>query len=238
MRKNVSLDTSSSWDEKWKLVFKNYQNDLRHGEYIASLFTSKNDSILEIGAGSFRDTAFLNRAGYHCSGIDFSDEAVSLAQQEFPEYSSRFHKMDALKLDFPDKSFDISFSNGFIGLFDAEVIHKLLREQIRVTRKHIVITVHNAHNKQFLDYFERMKIQDPLFNISFFNKQEMTKIFHEHGLNPKVFPVGKQKKHWEDWLIKNKLSYPLLMQACFRLPESLCLKRSERLLCLATLKEK
>ncbi|MCC5902970.1 MAG: class I SAM-dependent methyltransferase [Halomonas sp.] len=237
MKDNTSLDTSVSWDEKWKLVFKNYQNDLRHGYYIKSIFTEKSLSILEIGAGSFRDTAFLNRAGYNCHGIDFSDESVSLAKQEFPDLQDQFHKMNALKLNFPDKSFDISFSNGFIGLFDANTIHALIKEQIRVTKKYIVLTVHNGHNKQFRNYFEKMKEKDPLFNITFFEKQDMKKIFNEHNLRLKVLPVGKQKKHWEDWLIKQNLSIPILMRACFKLPTSISLNRSERLLCIAKIKE-
>lgn len=237
MKKNAALDTSTSWDEQWKLLFKNYQHDLRHGYYIKSIFASKKASILEIGAGSFRDTAFLNRAGYICHGIDFSDESVSLAKMEFPDIKNRFHRMNALDLEFADKSFDISFSNGFIGLFDETTIHSLIREQIRVTKEYVVLTVHNGHNKQFSNYFEEKKKEDPLFDITFFKKREMQSLFEAHGLDVKIIPVGKQKKHWEDWLIKKDMAHPALMKLCFKISGKLALHRSERLLCIARVKE-
>ena len=46
-----------------------------------------------------------------------------------------FKKADAFNLPFDDDSFDVCFSQGFLEHFSDDDIRKLLREQLRVSRK-------------------------------------------------------------------------------------------------------
>ena len=80
--------SSNDWDKKWAEIFSQYQNDLRHAYYIHAMLAPEEKRILEIGAGSFRDMAELRRRGVDCEGMDFSIEAVNLAKDRFPKFSS------------------------------------------------------------------------------------------------------------------------------------------------------
>ena len=74
------LVTSEEWNKKWSGIFEHYQNDTRHAYYINAMRHRKEKKILELAAGSFRDIAFLNRSGLDGYGMDFSTDAVTLAQ--------------------------------------------------------------------------------------------------------------------------------------------------------------
>ena len=69
------------WNKEWDLWFDHYQQDKRHAYYINAVLEDGVDSILEIAAGSFRDTNTLNMLGRNCHGIDFSQSAVSKAKE-------------------------------------------------------------------------------------------------------------------------------------------------------------
>jgi len=69
--------------------------------------------LLEIGAGSFRDVAALNRWGVFGEGVDFSSESVERARKIQPAFSDKIKQMDAACLDYPDGAFDLTYHNGF-----------------------------------------------------------------------------------------------------------------------------
>lgn len=225
---------ADDWDRKWVDIFAHYQNDIRHGHYIHALLHRDERHILEIAAGSFRDVAALNRWGRTGTGMDFSEEAVRLAKEQFPEYVSRFHQMSAFDMSFSDKSFDVTYHNGFWILFSDKEILALAKEQARVTRKRMIVTVHNGHNSQFVGYFDRMRQSDPLYDIRFFSVEEITHLMRTVCDDVQVIPVGKQKKRWEDWLIKNGCTHPLLLRPCLQWQGHALLDNSERLLCIGT----
>lgn len=229
------LSSPGDWDQKWAEVFDQYQADLRHAYYIRALRRPDEQRLLEIAAGSFRDMAALNRMGVECSGADFSPESVSLAKERFPELAKRMFEMDAFGFDFPDQAFDLTYHNGFWVLFSDEEIDRLAREQARVTRSRMIVTVHNAHNSGFKAYFDRMVETDSLFNIRFFHKDEIASIMARHCKRVRVIPVGKAKKGYEDTLIRLGLGQRLPLKACFALSGQRLLERSERLLCIGEL---
>lgn len=228
----TKLATAQDWDKTWVQVFDKYQADLRHAFYIRALKKRSEKHVLEIAAGSFRDMAALNRMGVACSGADFSSEAVELARQRFPTLAERIHRMDAFKFDFPDKAFDLTYHNGFWGLFSNEDIYKLAAEQARISGRRMMATVHNAHNLQFKAYFDRVVQADPLFNIRFFHADEITELMGAHCSRVTVVPVGKAKKKYEDTLIAAGLGHPALLDLCFKVSGQRFLESSERLLCI------
>ncbi|PKM28734.1 MAG: SAM-dependent methyltransferase [Gammaproteobacteria bacterium HGW-Gammaproteobacteria-11] len=229
------LSSPRDWDLKWAEVFDKYQADLRHAYYIRALKCRNERSLLEIAAGSFRDMAALNRMRVNCSGADFSPEAVSLAKERFPALASQMFEMDAFRFNFPDQAFDLTYHNGFWGLFSDEEIDQLAREQARVTRGRMIATVHNAHNTSFKEYFDRVVETDPLFNIRFFHKDEIASIMSRHCKRVRVIPVGKAKKGYEDTLIRLGLGQRMFLKTCFALSGQRLLERSERLLCIGEL---
>lgn len=227
---------ADAWDKKWADIFAHYQNDIRHGHYIRALLRDDERHVLEMGAGSFRDVAALNRWGWTGEGMDFSGAAVQRAKQQFAEYAALFHHMSAFDMPFADRSFDVTYHNGFWVLFSDEDIRALAKEQARVTQGRMIATVHNSHNHQFFDYFERMKQTDPLYDIRFFSVDEITQLMRTVCDDVVVIPVGKQKKRWEDWLIKQGLAHPLLLRQCLLRQGHALLDNSERLLCIGTVR--
>lgn len=236
LRNLEPASSSEGWDKKWADIFDHYQNDLRHAYYIHALLESEERHVLEIAAGSFRDMAELRRRGIDCEGMDFSPESITRARRHFPDFSDAIHQMSAFDMSFPDKSFDVSYHNGFWVLFTDEQIKALAAEQARISRRRIIATVHNAHNRQFADYFERKKAEDPLYDIRFFEADEMTELMKEACTDVIVVPVGKGKQHHEDLLIKNGVTDPATLRTCLTEVGSKYLESSERLMCIGTLR--
>lgn len=230
-----TLTTIDEWDNKWHDIFEHYQQDTRHAHYINAVRKRRERRILEIAAGSFRDIALLNRSDIEGYGIDFSSEAVSLAQQYYPEQCTRFRVMDAAHLDWQDSYFDLSYHNGFWGLFADNDIQRMAAEQARVTQHRMIVTVHNAHNVGFGAYFDRKKQEDSLFDVRFFTVDEMLHFMQPLCRKVTIIPVGKGKKTHEDWLIGHGLHQPALIKAMFTLSGMRYLARSERLMCIGEL---
>jgi len=234
-----NLDPGSSsddWDKKWADIFDHYQNDLRHAYYIHAMLVAGEQHVLEIGAGSFRDMAELRRRGIDCEGMDFSLEAVERAKRQFLEFTDSIHHASAFSMPFADKAFDVTYHNGFWVLFSDTQIRELATEQARVSRSRMIATVHNAHNKQFVDYFDRKKADDPLYDIRFFEMEEISALMRETCHNVTVVPVGKGKQHHEDLLIRSGVTDPAAVRACLMDSGLKYLESSERLMCIGSVR--
>jgi len=92
----------------------------------------------------------------------------------------------------------VTYHNGFWGLFDAEQVRFLAKEQARVTRCRMIATVHNAHNVEFVKYFDRMKSEDALYDIKFYTIAEISTLMAEVCDDVHVIPVGKNGLRHED----------------------------------------
>jgi hypothetical protein len=223
------------WDLKWKHYFEKYQADLRHAHYINSLIGNVG-SFLEIGAGSFRDCNYLFNIGYDITGIDFSNFSVEQARKNFPLFSDRILQSNAFETTFSDFNFDVSYHNGFFSLFNDQQIKNLIQEQIRITKKIISCTVHNAHNKEFFKYFDELSKKDSLYNIRFFEQDEILEIMLPYCSDVKIYPVGRGKKQHEDYLIKLGITNPFIIRNYIKNFSKNKINTSERLLCIGKIK--
>jgi len=186
------MNTQEFWQTTWQKHSKSYARTIALQAYHLSFILRPQDHhLLEIGAGSFRDTARLNHWGYNCTGCDFSHEAVRLAQGNFPSYAEKLLVQDAAHLQFADKSFDVSFHSGFFGYFeDTALLNQLVYEQVRVTRNRIVCTVHNKLNTALHTGFADKAREDRLFDIRFFEPQEVVDLLQPYCTRVEVFPYG------------------------------------------------
>ncbi|MDB9538588.1 class I SAM-dependent methyltransferase [Anabaenopsis arnoldii] len=233
------LRDKNYWDSEWVKIFDRYQNDTRFAHYLYAFLESNEKKIIEIGAGSFRDMAKINNWGLECYGIDFSDKSVEKAKMQFPEYENFIIQADAFQLPFNDKCFDVSYHNGFWSNFsNNDEINLLVSEQYRVTSKRMMVAVHNAHNASFVEYFNNLKTDDPLYTARFFTISEVTYLLEKYCDDIKIVPVGKGKKLYEDYLINLDIGTPENLRKCFNYHQMDLLESSERLLCIGTVKSK
>lgn len=180
------------WSAAWKAHHRRYVARPSYQAYYLYCVLPRNAKrLLELGAGSFRDTAQLNQWGYDCTGTDFSPEAVALAQRTYPQWAQRFHTADATALPFGSKSFDVSFHSGLFACFeDDTMIKAILQEQARVSQIAMVCTVHNAHNEALQEQFHLKAQSDPLYQIRFFSREEITQLMHPYCERVLLYPFG------------------------------------------------
>jgi ubiquinone/menaquinone biosynthesis C-methylase UbiE len=235
--KKPLINNEETWSVKWEEYFDRYQKDLRHAFYIRSLLKPKG-KFLEIGAGSFRDCNLLYSRGYDIYGVDFCASTVEKAKKKFSLMRERILQMDAFNLSFDDNFFNTSYHNGFFVLFNDNEIDKLLKEQYRVSSEFIICTVHNSHNKDFVRYFENLSSRDSLYNIRFFEKDEIVSLMNPYCSEVKVLPVGKQKKYKEDFLINKGITHPLILGNYLKHLNKKDIQNSEKLLCIGKIKKK
>ena len=84
--------------EDWKII--------ERSEFLALLKSEYKQSLLEIGAGHGRDSKFFQENGFQVTCIDLSPEMVKLCRQK----GLHAYVMDMVNLDFPDNSFDATYS--------------------------------------------------------------------------------------------------------------------------------
>lgn len=96
--------------------------------------------VLEIGAGTGRDTVELARRGLHAVALDASPEAWRLAALAEPGLRGRgIVGGDAMHLPFPDAVFDAVFHQGVLEHFGNPTA--FLRENHRITRPGGILVV-------------------------------------------------------------------------------------------------
>lgn len=134
-------------------------------------------SILECAGGSCRDSRYLAVNGVDATGSDFDQKTVDYLQQRFPNSPLKMLRLDAFSTNLEKNSFDVVFNNGFWVLFESDKkIAELLNEQIRVAKELAIVLVHNKKNKRLMDIFKKKSEQDSLYNIRFFDREDLEKI--------------------------------------------------------------
>ncbi|MBI5139997.1 MAG: class I SAM-dependent methyltransferase [Candidatus Vogelbacteria bacterium] len=91
----------------------------------------KGGDVLDVGCGSGMVSELFDN-GY--IGIDKELSEVESAKKKYP--NSRFETMDATKINFPDSSFDLSFSVAVFHHLSDDECARVLHEMFRVTKEH------------------------------------------------------------------------------------------------------
>lgn len=186
------LVNSNWWSTAWKTYHKEYVCSVAYqAYYLYSVLPTDVHKILELGAGSFRDTAQLYRWGYDSWGTDFSGEAVALAKETYPYLSGRIFPCDCTNIPVSNKSFDVCFHNGLLVCFeDNSVVHATIAEQSRVAKRIIVSTVHNSLNVPLKKIFSQKSVSEPLYAIRFFGPDEICSLLKPYCKRVEVYPYG------------------------------------------------
>ncbi|OGO50366.1 MAG: hypothetical protein A2148_12380 [Chloroflexi bacterium RBG_16_68_14] len=124
--------------------YRHLRNVLHHLPMFRALRKLRPGRVLEVGAGSGSHSIFVSYFCPHVVSIDFSRPLIERCVHHNQKLRGRAHflAMDAFQLAFPDRAFDVVFSQGFFEHFSDEEISRLLAEQSRVARR-VVLSVPN-----------------------------------------------------------------------------------------------
>lgn len=133
------------WDEFWTAAGSAgevYDNDGRIAAHLLQVADTRGMLVLEVGAGTGRDAAFLAGRGARVVALDFSRPALALMREALPDgVVVEPVCADAFALPFRDATFDLVFHQGLLEHFRNPL--EMLAEQRRVLRPggHILVDV-------------------------------------------------------------------------------------------------
>ncbi len=108
------MDIQNAYNE-WSETYDSNENLTRDldQEVIRNLLGGLQfDSILEIGCGTGKNTAFLSQIGHDVRAVDFSQRMIAKAKEKAQAENVRFSMMDITRpWDFEDQSFDLIVCN-------------------------------------------------------------------------------------------------------------------------------
>ncbi len=123
------------WDEKQD-VEEVYSNAGRVLEHLSRVTELDGKLVLEIGAGSGRDSFPLAERGARVVQLDYAINSLRLLKRisESDGIPVRILGGDTFALPFPDGTFDVVFHQGLLEHFRPDVAQKLVKENVRVLK--------------------------------------------------------------------------------------------------------
>lgn len=177
-RENASM-------QEWKI--------LERSKFLSLLLLENKKSLLEIGAGTGRDSKFFKDQGFETTCIDLSPVMIEICKQK----GLNAQEMDMLDIKFPDNSFDAIFSlNSLLHLTKVEF--PIVMSKINsLLKPHgvVYLGIYGGHDfegiyeddfyrpKRFFSFFtdEQLKLQVSKFlNIISFDRIIVEKNNHLH----------------------------------------------------------
>ena len=124
------------WDEKQD-VDEVYSNAGRVLEHLSRIIELDGKLVLEIGAGTGRDSFPLAQRGARVVQLDYAVNSLKLLKKvsESERIPVQILGGDTFALPFRDGTFDIIFHQGLLEHFRPDVASKLVQENVRVLKK-------------------------------------------------------------------------------------------------------
>lgn len=132
--------TKSNWENFWKSktdvrdVYSNADRILRN---LRAVTDPKGKVVLEVGAGTGRDSFGLVTLGAEVVQLDYVESSLAIIRSLSKKEGIRVHIVqgDAFSLPFPDFTFDVVFHQGLLEHFREDDAQRLLSENVRVLRR-------------------------------------------------------------------------------------------------------
>ena len=135
-RESRKNDWETFWDEKQDTdeVYSNAGRVLRHLSKVTSLQKKK---VLEIGAGTGRDSFPLVENGATVIQLDYAENSLRILKRLADESNLPVGIVggDTFRLPFKEETFDVVFHQGLLEHFRKPLAEQMLRENIRVLKQ-------------------------------------------------------------------------------------------------------
>jgi SAM-dependent methyltransferase len=199
----VKESTRNDWESYWGSKEKAddvYSNSDRIARNLDKVVSLRNLSVLEIGAGTGRDSIPLADRGATVYQLDYSHESLRLMKGASGDRNITQIGADTFRLPFRDNTFDIVFHQGLLEHFRPAEAERMVREQLRIVKPggYLVVDVPQRYHP-----YTVMKHVLIFFDAWFagwersFSYVELKKMFTEAGVEP-VYRYG-------EWMVPSLL---------------------------------
>jgi ubiquinone/menaquinone biosynthesis C-methylase UbiE len=135
----MKVSTKQNWEAFWQKknnLHEVYSNTDRVARNLVRVTNLQNKKVLEIGAGTGRDSLNLVSYGAEVYQLDYASNALKLMREvaQVNGVNIQFIGGDAFGLPFADGTFDIVFHQGLLEHFREPRATQLLEENIRVLK--------------------------------------------------------------------------------------------------------
>lgn len=131
-----------------------------------------NKKVLEIGCGVGQKTKNIASYTENITAIDISEENIKIAKEGLNNNKINFLTMDASKMDFKDKNFDVVITTDSFHEINPEIQDDVLKEMVRLSNTIIFIEPDEVSVTN-----ELFKVFDPNENHSLRIKNSLDKAF-------------------------------------------------------------
>ena len=142
MKESRRSNWENFWEEK-KDVHEVYSNSDRVVRNLSKIVDLKGKKILEVGAGTGRDSFPLVQKGAEVYQLDYSINSLRIMKHLADEEKIPVFIIggDTFCLPFHDETFDIVFHQGLLEHFRPQQAEALLKENIRILKKNGLLLV-------------------------------------------------------------------------------------------------
>ena len=135
MKESTKKNWDTFWEEKSELG-EVYANTDRIRRNLSKHLDLRGKKILEVGAGTGRDSFYMSKDGATLFLLDYSMNSLTLIKKAAPpDLPVNAIGGDAFSLPFEDGTFDVVFHQGLLEHFRKDRASALLAENIRVLAK-------------------------------------------------------------------------------------------------------
>ena len=135
----MKVSTKQNWETFWEHksdVKEVYANTDRIRKNLRTVIDVHGKRILEVGAGTGRDSFYMADDGAHLVLLDYSMNSLKIIRSAAPSLERIYATGgDAFALPFDNDTFDVVFHQGLLEHFRKPQAEALLKENIRVLKR-------------------------------------------------------------------------------------------------------
>jgi SAM-dependent methyltransferase len=210
VKKSTRHDWESYWGSKEKIE-EIYSNADRIGRNLTSVLDLNGLKVLEVGAGTGRDSLPLTENGAIVFQLDYSFASLRLMKQAAGNLPVTLIGGDTFHLPFRRGTFDVIFHQGLLEHFKISRASDMIREQIRVLRDGGFLLIDIPQRYHIYTILKHILIALGSWFAGWersFSYPELRRVLRSHGLEP-VYAYG-------EWM-RPSLLYRMIREAAKKL---------------------